>query len=106
MPILDCSVKNCVYNAQSKCQLDQIKVEGSDATNPAATACGSFELRTDSEYSNSTREPSPESNVECKAEKCCFNEDCKCHADHIGIAGNGACDCKETECASFRCDCK
>lgn len=106
MPILDCSVRNCMYNAESRCQLEEIKVEGSNATNSGATACGSFKLRTGSEYSNSTHMPDPESSVKCEAEKCCYNQGKVCHADHIGIAGNGACDCKETECASFYCDCK
>lgn len=106
MPILDCSVKNCIHNMESRCQLEQIKVEGSNATNSDSTACGSFRLRRNADsYSNSTHLPNPENDVKCAAENCCFNENLKCHADHIDIAGNGACDCGETLCQSFRCDC-
>ena len=104
MPILDCSVKNCMHNMESRCQLDEIKVEGHSATNSSATACESFELRNNSEAYNSTHMPDPECSIECEATKCDFNEECKCSADHIGIAGNGACDCRETECSSFRID--
>lgn len=106
MPILDCSVKNCIHNMESRCQLESIKVMGNNATRSEATECGSFELRTDSEYSNSTHMPDPENDVRCEAVKCTFNDDMKCRADHIGIAGNGACDCKETECSSFYCECR
>ena len=44
--------------------------------------------------------------VVCKACDCTFNEDCRCTAKHIGIAGGAACDCKDTECATFRCRCE
>lgn len=106
MPILDCSVKNCMYNVESRCQLDSIKVEGSNAKDSGATACGSFELRKNSEYSNATNMPNPENSVKCEAVNCCYNKENKCHAEHIGIAGNGASNCGETECSSFYCDCR
>lgn len=107
MPILDCSVKNCIHNMDSRCQLEQIKVEGHNATDSDATACGSFQLRKgEATYTNSSKIVDPENDVKCEAEKCCFNENKKCHADHIDISGNGACDCGETHCQSFRCDCQ
>ncbi len=102
MPILDCSVKNCFYNSESRCQLDTIKVDGSHAETTEGTACASFELRKNSEFSNREGHiPDPECSIDCEATKCTYNDNCKCEADHIGIAGNGACECGETECASF-----
>ena len=55
--------------------------------------------------------------LKCSVKNCMYNEDklcaksdinqdCKCHADEIGIAGSNACCCSETECASFDCQCK
>jgi hypothetical protein len=41
--------------------------------------------------------------VSCDACHCAFNDDCRCTAEHIGIAGGNACTCKDTECASFEC---
>jgi hypothetical protein len=43
--------------------------------------------------------------VACDVCNCSFNENRKCGAEHIGIAGGNACNCQETECASFMCNC-
>jgi hypothetical protein len=55
---------------------------------------------------NALKDVSKEIDVACEATHCRFNENEKCHADHIGISGAGACTCGETECASFECNCK
>lgn len=103
MPILDCSVKNCIHNTDSKCQLEQIKVEGSQANDPTSTACGSFELRrSDASYSNCAHTADPTSDIKCEATHCKFNDNMKCHADHISIGFTNACTCGETACESFR----
>ena len=54
---------------------------------------------------NALKDVSKEIDVACEATHCRFNENEKCHADHIGISGAGACTCGETECASFECNC-
>ena len=42
--------------------------------------------------------------VDCEAVSCVHNENCKCAAREIGIGGAHACDCQDTECASFCCE--
>ncbi len=107
MPILDCSVRSCYYNHDNQCSLDRIHVEGRQADDSEGTACGSFRLKDTDGFTNACecgRSPKDKLKVECEAVKCYFNEDCKCTAEHIGIAGSSACTCGETECASFEMD--
>lgn len=108
MTYLDCSVKGCSYNNQDGCCMKgDIRVEGREAKEPRSTCCGSFKERGCNEpFCNALKEPSKETEVACEAAHCRFNEDEKCRANHIGIAGNGACTCGETECASFECNCR
>ena len=40
--------------------------------------------------------------VECDAVKCVYNEDRRCAAERIDIAGDGACECGQTRCATFK----
>lgn len=104
MPVLDCSVKTCYNNKNSQCCLNGIKVEGSHADTSSSTLCASFEKRAEDSFSNSyktERDPQTVLDIDCKAHKCVFNESSKCHAAHIGIAGNGAKVDEQTECASF-----
>ncbi len=111
MPALKCEVKSCVHNSNNMCCLNNIQVEGDHAEKPASTACGSFELRSDRTATNSYgaatnaaydgKMPSEHVSVDCKAKKCVYNSECKCTAKDIGIAGQTACTCKETECSSF-----
>lgn len=102
MPNLDCIVTNCIYNDNKCCCKGDIKVKGKSAQRTEETCCGSFVEQKDGAR-NAAGEPSKQIDVACEACKCKFNEDCKCTADHIGIAGKNACSCKETECASFCC---
>ncbi|MGO5053610.1 DUF1540 domain-containing protein [Lachnospiraceae bacterium LCP25S3_G4] len=103
MPELKCSVSNCKHNQQMYCAKDTIKVDGESAKNASGTCCSSFEERKDDSYSNMAKSASPTSNIDCKACNCDYNEDCSCHAGKISVEGNGACDCGQTECASFSC---
>ena len=103
MPILECSVRNCLHNVDSRCDLDSIKVEGKKATTPSSTDCGSFMERKEGTMTNSTGMPDMHCKVECEAEKCTYNSKHVCTANQIGIAGDGACTCKETECSTFNC---
>lgn len=101
MPVLDCSVRTCSYNAEDKCSLDSIKVEGSNAEISESTSCASFKKRSGDSYSSSQRSPQNALDIDCKAQKCTFNESMKCQAEHIGIAGGSAKTVHETECSSF-----
>ena len=103
MPVLDCSVKTCYYNKSYACCLEDIKVDGSEATVPNLTACGSFKEEKEQMKNSEDKDmkPQPVVDVDCEAEKCDFNESCKCSADHITIAGKHAEHYTETECSSF-----
>ena len=104
MPVLDCSVKSCFYNSDNKCSLDSIKVEGKSADYSDDTACGSYRLRAGEEAKNGCCSKAKTTLVvSCSANKCVFNEENKCKAEHIGIAGSHADKMDDTECASFVC---
>lgn len=103
MPILECSVKTCYHNADNKCCLDSIKIEGASANTTNGTLCSSFKLRKEDSFTNRCDcNPKDTSDIECAAVKCTYNCDCRCHADAISVAGNGACVCGETECSTFK----
>ncbi len=104
MTQLVCSVKNCKYNENNCCCKENIQVAGSSARKSNETCCGSFVERGITSARNSTLEPTKATNVECKAEKCRYNENAKCHATNIDIQGKNACCCGETECATFCCE--
>lgn len=103
MTFLDCAVKGCVYNADNCCCKGDIMVEGHQAKKTEETCCGSFNERGADRMQNVTGRMSKEIEVSCEACNCTFNKDKKCGAEHIGIAGQNACTCGETECASFCC---
>lgn len=108
MPKLKCSVKNCYYNESNQCCRDGIQVQGQDATIVDATYCGSFMEKLDSVTAKNCHcEKAPETiqEVKCEAKNCIFNDNCKCHAEEIGIKGNGAKHESQTECGSFECSC-
>lgn len=107
MTQLKCSVKNCMYNDNDDqlCSKGDIMIGGQSATASNETRCESFQERRSS-ATNSVGSPRESIKVGCKAENCVFNEACKCSAQEIGIAGSNACNCTETECASFECKCK
>ena len=106
MTQLKCSVRSCMYNENegNLCSKGDIMIGGNSATASNETRCESFKERRGS-ASNSVGSPSEKIEVGCKAENCVFNEECKCSAQSIGIAGSNACSCAETECASFECQC-
>lgn len=105
MTRLRCSARNCMYNDDQLCSRSDIEIGGQDASRPNETRCESFQERSGS-MTNSVGQASEDTDVKCHATNCDFNENCKCHAEEIGIAGSNACTCGETECASFDCHCK
>lgn len=104
MPELKCTVQTCVHNKQFLCDLDAIQVGGSQAKSAQETCCDSFVERKGDSYSNVTGTASPTSEIDCKATECRYNEKCECHAGKISVEGSSACECDETECATF-CKC-
>lgn len=108
MPELKCTVQTCVHNQQYLCDLDKIQVGGEDAKNPQETCCDSFQERKDGSYTNamdSMKNASDCARVDCRAEKCMYNENCECHAGKISVEGGSASEAKGTECATFQCHC-
>ncbi|MDD6481079.1 MAG: DUF1540 domain-containing protein [Lachnospiraceae bacterium] len=103
MTKLDCSVVNCAYNEENSCKRTDIQVEGTQAKTPSETSCGSFAPKGCGCGTNTMSEPKKETQVACEASECRFNENKKCSASHIGIAGGHADSGKETECGSFDC---
>lgn len=104
MPELNCMVTNCYYNKERLCCRGAINVEGDTAEVKDATACGSFRERSSDSFSNSCKcEEPPEnrSDIDCSAEKCTYNTNCKCHAPNVEIQGQNATCTTETMCASF-----
>lgn len=105
MPVLDCNVVSCIHNADKKCCKGNILVEGSDAKTSDATFCASFYEREADSFRNQYETPDVALQVDCEATHCRFNDNCECHADHIGIDGGSVCCSEETKCASFECTC-
>ena len=70
MPQLKCTVQTCVHNKQFLCDLDEITVGGESAKNPKETCCDSFQERKEGSYTNSMKEASDCSCVDCKATNC------------------------------------
>ena len=103
MPALSCSAMTCVYNQNELCSKGDIRVGGSGAKSSMETCCESFKERGEGTMSNSTGCGCTKIGVDCKAQNCTFNDNCKCEAGDIHIAGDSACSCQETECSSFRC---
>lgn len=102
MPELKCTVQTCLHNKNFYCDLDGIVVGGNKAKKAAETCCDSFEERKGDNYSNVTGKASATSNIDCKATECQYNENCNCHAGKISVEGSNACQCEQTECATFK----
>lgn len=102
MAKLDCDVVNCTYNKDASCVRKNIGVEGDTARYASETCCGSFEVKRKGCCSNAMSEDAAkDTDVNCGAVECKFNQNHKCSANHIGISGKYADDMSETECASF-----
>lgn len=105
MPELRCTVQTCQHNKDFYCDLDRISVGGNQARRSEETCCDSFEERRGNTYSNVTGNATPTSSIDCKAVECRYNEECRCHAGKISVEGSRACQCEQTECATFTCGC-
>lgn len=105
MPELKCTVQTCTHNKNFYCALDKIQVGGNTAKRCEETCCDSFVERNGDQSSNVTGEASALSNINCQATDCTYNEQCKCHAGKISVEGSNACQCQQTECATFQCKC-
>lgn len=103
MAELKCGVSSCTYNADSYCCKGDIMVGGKHACDCEQTCCESFAQKKEGadSYTSSLAHPSKTISIDCEAVKCMYNSNYKCVADHVDIKGCGACDCRETACATF-----
>ncbi len=102
MTKLGCSVTTCLHNADLLCCKKEIEVEGQDAKTSDCTCCGSFHEKSGDSFKDSSESPNTHLDVKCEAVNCIYNTDRFCQAENIGIAGNGATQAKQTECATFK----
>lgn len=103
MPELKCSAQTCVYNKQELCSKGDIQVTGDSASTPDQTCCGSFQQRKGDSMKASCGCGCRSIHVDCQADKCVYNENLKCGAAKIGIAGSDASSSQETMCGTFSC---
>jgi len=101
MADLKCAVQNCSYNSNDCCCKGDIMVGGKHASCSEDTCCESFAEKTGDSFKSAVEHPSQYISIDCEAGKCMYNENYKCTASHVDIRGCGACDCKETACATF-----
>ena len=103
MAELKCGVLNCSYNQEEYCCKGDIMVGGSHACDCDGTCCESFSEKREGRdsFKNSTCHPTKTISIDCEATRCVYNSNYKCTAGHVDIKGCGACDCRETACATF-----
>ncbi len=102
---LECQVTTCRYNCDNLCSLPGIRVDGPAARESSQTCCESYEERQQGSPENAVSgSASTETDIECKAEHCAYNHDCRCEAECVCVG----CCCSEptsksgTECCTFR----
>ena len=106
MTRLDCSVVSCTYNKENSCCKDNIHVGGRDAKVTDQTCCESFRERRTDGMRNADDIPSKPTEISCDAVTCCYNHSYKCHAEQVQVAGASASKAEQTECVTFKMDCK
>lgn len=101
MTRLECTVTNCLHNAENRCCKQAIVVDGSEAQDNYETCCGSFDQNLEGSYRNLFKTPENRLEIDCEAINCVYNSDRRCGAERIGIVGDGASEPGHTECATF-----
>jgi hypothetical protein len=102
MTKLECSVKNCLHNADNCCCKAAIAVDGNKAKTAEQTCCASFDENKGGKFTNLFKTPETRLEIACDAVKCVYNEEHRCSAERIDISGDGACECTETRCSTFK----
>lgn len=102
MAELRCAVDNCVFNKSEYCCKGDIMVGGKHAGCTDDICCESFADNKSDRFTSSVHHPSEIISIDCEAVKCIYNSNYKCTASHVDIKGCGACDCRETACATFQ----
>lgn len=84
---LHCQATNCAYNNTGTCYANHIKVEGYEASITPETYCETFEINSNSNFSNSYNNSNLTStqNISCTALYCTYNINGGCNANHVDI---------------------
>ena len=90
MTKLECSVKNCLHNADNCCCKAAIAVDGNKAKTAEQTCCASFDENKGGKFTNLFKTPETRLEIACDAVKCVYNEEHRCSAERIDISGDGA----------------
>ncbi len=102
MAELNCKVGSCVYNKSDCCCKGDIMVGGRHADTEGKTCCESFAKQRGESYTSALEHPCRTISIDCEASDCAHNVNYKCVAKHVDIYGNGACECGQTTCATFK----
>ncbi len=106
MANLKCTATNCCFNAENYCSKGDIMVGGKSAETCEGTCCDSFHARKEGDgcgcMKSSITHPSKNISIDCEADKCTYNSNYKCTADHVDIKGSFAKNRMETACATFK----
>ncbi len=102
MAELKCRAESCTYNKDEYCCKGDIMVAGKHACDSDDTCCESFAMRRDDSYISALEHPSQTISIDCEVSKCMYNSNYKCFAKRVEIKGSGACECRETACATFK----
>ena len=100
MAHLNCVVESCAHNKEECCCLNSIEVGGHKADEPQATCCDSFAEKSEG-FTNEAQTPEIHLDIRCSAEKCVYNNNRICEAEHVDIAGISAGAPMETLCSTF-----
>lgn len=102
MTKLECTVTNCLHNADCRCCKQAIIVDGHGAQVKEATCCGSFDENKEGSFKNVFKTPENRLEIDCEATNCIYNENRHCQAEHVGIKGDGANSAEQTLCDTFK----
>ncbi len=102
MKHLNCDVKTCYYNENKCCCRQEIEVEGKGALNSDMTCCGSFREAGGTGKNMQAQHADKATDIKCAVDNCYYNDHHKCTADSVNVTGCHACNCGQTECATFK----
>lgn len=102
MPKLNCNAESCMHNSQDCCCLGEINVAGNKAQTSSQTCCSNF--YEDIGHARDAIEqgsPTTYTEVQCGAQNCVYNRECRCEAAAVDVSGYGAIQSEDTCCSSF-----
>ena len=102
MAQLTCGVITCGYNKEKSCCKGDIMVGGASAENERDTRCESVRRENCDCYTSALDHPCQTISIDCEADKCVYNSNYKCVAEHVDISGVKAKESMETACATFK----